>query len=183
MFSGAWRGYARSHAPEGPRDALRFQLLDEGPRARVHREAHAGGVPGALRRHDARPARHARAHPRRREELASALAGAARRGLEEGVATHRLSDGEGAYRPLAPRRVRDEGVAHHARRRAALADPRPRSRVDTDRAFSALVLPAAYPRAHAAQMSDAAVLLTRMRQSPGNIDFLDFADHIHKRTP
>jgi len=33
------------------------------------------------------------------------------------------------------------------------------------------------------QMSDAAVLLTRMRQSPGNIDFLDFADHIHKRTP
>jgi uncharacterized damage-inducible protein DinB len=33
------------------------------------------------------------------------------------------------------------------------------------------------------QLSDAAVLLTRMRQSPGNIDFLDFADHIHKRTP
>ncbi len=33
------------------------------------------------------------------------------------------------------------------------------------------------------QLSDAAVLLTRMRQSPGNIDFLDFADHVHKRTP
>jgi uncharacterized damage-inducible protein DinB len=33
------------------------------------------------------------------------------------------------------------------------------------------------------QLSDAAVLLTRMRQSPGNIDFLDFADHLHKRTP
>jgi len=33
------------------------------------------------------------------------------------------------------------------------------------------------------QLSDAAVLLTRMRQSPGNIDFLDYADHIHKRTP
>ena len=33
------------------------------------------------------------------------------------------------------------------------------------------------------QLSDAAVLLTRMRQSPGNIDFLDFADHMHKRTP
>ncbi len=33
------------------------------------------------------------------------------------------------------------------------------------------------------QLSDAAVLLTRMRQSPGNIDFLDYADHLHKRTP
>jgi uncharacterized damage-inducible protein DinB len=33
------------------------------------------------------------------------------------------------------------------------------------------------------QLSDAAVLLTRMRQSPGNVDFLDFADHLHKRTP
>jgi uncharacterized damage-inducible protein DinB len=35
------------------------------------------------------------------------------------------------------------------------------------------------------QLSDAAVLLTRMRQSPGNIDFLDFADHLHRheRTP
>jgi uncharacterized damage-inducible protein DinB len=33
------------------------------------------------------------------------------------------------------------------------------------------------------QLSDAAVLLTRMRQSPGNIDFLDYADHVHKRTP
>jgi uncharacterized damage-inducible protein DinB len=32
------------------------------------------------------------------------------------------------------------------------------------------------------QLSDAAVLLTRMRQSPGNIDFLDYADHLHKRT-
>jgi hypothetical protein len=27
------------------------------------------------------------------------------------------------------------------------------------------------------------VLLTRMRQSPGNIDFLDYADHRQKRTP
>jgi len=26
-------------------------------------------------------------------------------------------------------------------------------------------------------------LLTRFRQSPGNIDFLDYADHVHKRTP
>src|SRR5438105_14703845 len=150
MFSGAWRGYARSHAPEGPRDALRLQLLVEGPRARVHREAHPGRVPGAVRRPDAPRGRHARAHPRCRAELASAPTGAARRGLEEGVATHRLPDGEGAHRPLAPRRVRDEGVAHHARRRAALADPRLQSRVDTDRAFSALVLPAAYPRTHAA---------------------------------
>jgi uncharacterized damage-inducible protein DinB len=33
------------------------------------------------------------------------------------------------------------------------------------------------------QLSDAAVLLTRFRQSPGNIDFLDYADHVHKRTP
>ena len=33
------------------------------------------------------------------------------------------------------------------------------------------------------QLGDAAVLLTRMRQSPGNIDFLDYADHVHKRTP
>ena len=33
------------------------------------------------------------------------------------------------------------------------------------------------------QLSDAAVLLTRMRQSPGNVDFLDFADHLHRRTP
>ena len=33
------------------------------------------------------------------------------------------------------------------------------------------------------QLSDAAVLLTRMRQSPGNIGFLDYADHVHKRTP
>ena len=32
------------------------------------------------------------------------------------------------------------------------------------------------------QLSDAAVLLTRMRQSPGNIDFLDYADHVHSRT-
>jgi hypothetical protein len=33
------------------------------------------------------------------------------------------------------------------------------------------------------QLSDAAVLLTRMRHSPGNIDFLDYADHLQKRTP
>lgn len=35
------------------------------------------------------------------------------------------------------------------------------------------------------QLSDAAILLTRMRQSPGNIDFLDFADYLHRneRTP
>jgi uncharacterized damage-inducible protein DinB len=34
------------------------------------------------------------------------------------------------------------------------------------------------------QLGDAAVLLTRMRQSPGNIEFLDFADHLHpKGTP
>jgi len=33
------------------------------------------------------------------------------------------------------------------------------------------------------QLSDAAVLLTRMRQSPGNIDFLDYADDMHKGTP
>jgi uncharacterized damage-inducible protein DinB len=31
------------------------------------------------------------------------------------------------------------------------------------------------------QLSDAAVLLTRMRQSPGNIEFLDYADFIHRR--
>jgi uncharacterized damage-inducible protein DinB len=31
------------------------------------------------------------------------------------------------------------------------------------------------------QLGDAAVLLTRMRQSPGNIDFLDYADTLHKR--
>jgi uncharacterized damage-inducible protein DinB len=32
------------------------------------------------------------------------------------------------------------------------------------------------------QLSDAAVLLTRMRQSPGDIEFLDYADHLHRRT-
>jgi uncharacterized damage-inducible protein DinB len=31
------------------------------------------------------------------------------------------------------------------------------------------------------QLGDAAVLLTRMRQSPGNIEFLDYADFLHKR--
>jgi len=31
------------------------------------------------------------------------------------------------------------------------------------------------------QLSDAAVLLTRMRQSPGNIEFLDYADHVVRR--
>jgi uncharacterized damage-inducible protein DinB len=31
------------------------------------------------------------------------------------------------------------------------------------------------------QLADAAVLLTRMRQSPGNLEFLDFADHLHGR--
>src|SRR5207248_2930584 len=130
-------------------------------------------VHAAVERDHARPARHARAHPRRRAELASAPTGAARRGLEEGVATHRLPDGEGAHRPLAPRRVRDEGVAHHARRRAALAGPRPQSRVDTDRAFSALVLPAAYPRAHAAaderrrRLVDADAAIAREHRLPG----------------
>jgi uncharacterized damage-inducible protein DinB len=35
------------------------------------------------------------------------------------------------------------------------------------------------------QLGDAAVLLTRMRQSPGNIEFLDYADHLDPdgRTP
>jgi uncharacterized damage-inducible protein DinB len=32
------------------------------------------------------------------------------------------------------------------------------------------------------QLSDAAVLLTRMRQSPGNIEFLEYADHLHRRS-
>ena len=31
------------------------------------------------------------------------------------------------------------------------------------------------------QLSDAAVLLTRMRQSPGNIEFLDYADHVARK--
>ena len=31
------------------------------------------------------------------------------------------------------------------------------------------------------QLSDAAVLLTRMRQSPGNIEFLEYADHVRRR--
>jgi uncharacterized damage-inducible protein DinB len=31
------------------------------------------------------------------------------------------------------------------------------------------------------QLGDAAVLLTRMRQSPGNIDFLDYADQLHRK--
>jgi uncharacterized damage-inducible protein DinB len=31
------------------------------------------------------------------------------------------------------------------------------------------------------QLADAAILLTRMRQSPGNIEFLDYADHRHGR--
>jgi len=30
------------------------------------------------------------------------------------------------------------------------------------------------------QLGDAAVLLTRMRQSPGNIEFLEYADFIHR---
>jgi uncharacterized damage-inducible protein DinB len=31
------------------------------------------------------------------------------------------------------------------------------------------------------QLGDAAVLLSRMRQSPGDIDFLNYADFLHKR--
>lgn len=31
------------------------------------------------------------------------------------------------------------------------------------------------------QLGDAAVLLTRMRQSPGNIEFLDYADFLHRK--
>ena len=31
------------------------------------------------------------------------------------------------------------------------------------------------------QLGDAAVLLTRMRHSPGNIEFLDYAEFLHKR--
>ena len=33
------------------------------------------------------------------------------------------------------------------------------------------------------QLGDAAVLLTRMRQSPGNIEFLEYADFIHREGP
>src|SRR5436309_3114003 len=173
MFSGAWRGYARSHAPEGPRDALRFQLLDEGPRARVHREAHAGGVPGALRRDDARPARHARAHPRRREELASAPAGATQEVWKKELP---LTDYPTA-KALIDHWRRDEYemkawlTTLDDERLSQVHDLNPGS-TPTER------FPLWYYLLHIhahtqQQMSDAAVLLTRMRQSPGNIDFLD----------
>src|SRR5206468_3655051 len=33
------------------------------------------------------------------------------------------------------------------------------------------------------QLGDAAVLLTRMRQSPGNIEFLEYADFLHREGP
>src|SRR2546428_6342258 len=152
MAPGVWR-YPRSHAPEGPRDALRLQLLDEGPRARVRGEAHKGRVPRSVRRHDAQSARDPRAHARRRVELARAAPGTFRRGLEERAAARRLSHGQGIDRPLAARRARDEGMARDARRRSARADPRSRAELDdvnAEESLPALVLRPSYPHPHAA---------------------------------
>src|SRR5204863_3669525 len=127
MSPGAWRRYARSHAPDGPRDTLRLLLLDEGPRARVRGEADHGRVPGTLRLHDARPARDARAHARRGIELARAAPTQARGRMEEGASRDRLSEGDRAHRALAPRGAGDAGVARDARRRHVAADPQPRA--------------------------------------------------------
>src|SRR2546421_12813811 len=70
--------------------------------------------------------------------------------MEEGTGRGRLSAGRGAHRALAARRSRDEGLARDARRREARGDPRSRARLAGEGALPALVLPAAYPRAHAA---------------------------------
>src|SRR5437867_2087895 len=177
MSPGAWR-YARSHAPEGPRDAVRLQLLDEGPRARLRGEAHQGGVPGPIRRNHPRLAGDARAHARRRVELALATSGKARGRVEEGAADDRLRDGHRAHRPLAPRRAGDAGLACDTRRRRARADPRSRARLAAERTLSTLVLLAAHPRTHAAAAqrrcsladADAAIAgehrLPRLRRPP-----------------
>src|SRR5437899_9277813 len=161
MSPGAWRRrYARRHAPEGPRDAVRLFLLDEGPRARVRGEAHHRRVPGAFGPDDARSPRDLGPHTRRRGELARPAARTARRRVAEGAAAERLPDGEGAHRPLAARRARDARLARIAGRREARADPRSRARLAAERALSALVLRAAHPYAHA----------TAARRRGGSVD-------------
>src|SRR5207244_11463800 len=101
LVSAGGRGEARSGGPAGPRDALRLQLLDEGPRARMRGEAAHSGVPGAVGADDTRSPRDAGAHARRRVELARATPGAARGRLEERATPRRLPDGAGSYRSLA----------------------------------------------------------------------------------
>src|SRR2546421_6865489 len=137
MSPGACRRYARSHAPEGPRDAVSLLLLDEGPRARVRGEADHGGIPGTVRLHDARPARDARAHARRGAELARAAPTQARSRMEEGAGGRRLSEGGRAHRALAPRGAGNASVARDARRRHVATDPRPRAGLAAEGAFSA----------------------------------------------
>src|SRR5437763_168334 len=70
--------------------------------------------------------------------------------MEEGTGRGRLSAGGGAHRALAAGRSRDEGVARDTGRREARGDPRSGARLAAEGALPALVLPAAYPRAHAA---------------------------------
>src|SRR5882672_9393477 len=135
MSPGAW-GYARGHAPARSRDALRIQLLDEGPRARVRGKADHGRVPGSVWSDDARSARHPRAHTRRGDELARAVTGAARSRVEEGAHSHRLPASGRSHRPLAPRRAGDARLACIAGRREAATDPRPRARLHAERAIS-----------------------------------------------
>src|SRR5437867_5052953 len=168
MSPGAWRRrYARRHEREGPRDAVRLLLLDEGPRARLRSEADPRGVPSSVGRHHPRLAGDARAHARRRVELALATSGKARGRVEEGASDDRLRDGHRAHRPLAPRRAGDEGLACDTRRRRARADPRSRARLAAERTLSTLVLPAAHPRTHAAaaqrrcSLADADAAITR----------------------
>src|SRR5437870_2563190 len=161
MSPGAWRRrYARRHAPERPRDAVRLFLLDEGPRARVRGEAHHRRVPVAIGPDDARSPRDLGPHTRRRGELARPAARPARSGVEEGVAAKRLPDSEGAHRPLAARRAGDARLARIAGRREARADPRSRARLAAERALSALVLRVAHPYAHA----------TAARRRGGSVD-------------
>src|SRR5256885_11003649 len=150
MSSGAWRRYARCHAPEGPRDAVRVLPLDEGPRARVRGEADHGRVPGTVRVHDPRPARHSRPHARRRVQLARAVTTQARGRMEEGALRRRLPASGRPHRSLAPQRAGNARVARDARRRHVATDPRPRAGLAAEGAFSALVLRFAHPRAYPA---------------------------------
>lgn len=167
MSPGAWRRYARSHAPERPRDTVWVLLLDEGPRARVRGEADHGRVPGPIGSDHARSSRHAGSHARRRVELAGA--------------TQRKPEAEWKKELAATDYPRAAALIDHWRRdeqemRAWLAtlddetlqqihDLEPGS---TPKERFPLWYYVLHMHAHTQQqLSDAAVLLTRMRQSPG----------------